>query len=93
MGKYIPQMTLHREIHSKIHDVPVPNGKECKLAYDTIRRLENEGLIDVKDDSVEARIELLLKLWDDTCPATCAVLRWQRDVISKFYARKNETLE
>lgn len=88
MGKYIPQMTLHREIHSKIHDVPTPNGKECKIAYDTVRRLEKEGLINVKDDSLEQRIDLLLKLWDEACPTTCAVLRWQKEVISKFFAKK-----
>lgn len=83
-------MTLHREIHSKIHDVPTPNGRECKMAYFVITRLEREGLINVKDDSLEQRIDILLTIWDEACPTTCAVLRWQKEVISKFYARNPE---
>lgn len=87
MGKMIPQQTLHREIHSKIHDIPTPNGKECKMAYEAICRLEREGLIDIQNDSIEKRINILLRLWGHKCPATCAVLKWQREVVSKFFAK------
>lgn len=86
MGKYIPQATLHREIHSKIHDVPTPNGSECRMAYNEICRLEKLGEIDIVNDSVEKRLDLLISLWADKCPATVAILKWQRDIVAKFYA-------
>lgn len=86
MGKYIPQATLHREIHAKIHDVPTPNGSECRMAYNEICRLEKLGKIDTVNDSVEKRLDLLISLWADKCPATVAILKWQRDIVAKFYA-------
>ena len=86
MGKYIPQATLHREIHAKIHDVPTPNGAECRMAYNGNVRLDKIRAIDIVNDSVEKRLDLLISLWDDKCPATVAVLKWQRDVVAKFYA-------
>lgn len=85
MGKQIPRDTLHREIHSKIHDVPCPNGKECRQAFEEILRREREGLIDVELDTCEQRIDLLIELWAEKCPATVAILKWQRDVIAKYY--------
>lgn len=87
MGKYIPQYTLHREIHSKIHDVPTPNGPECRAAYYELVRREKEGLIDIEHDTFEDRIDFLIEMWEYKCPATVAILRWQREVVSKFYRR------
>lgn len=90
MGKYIPQATLHRTIHSKIHDIPTPNGKECRKAYLELCRREREGLIDIKYDTLEQRIDFLLEVWsNDNCEATLAMLRWQKQVVQKFY-RKEE---
>lgn len=85
MGRYIPQYTLHREIHSKIHDIPTPNGPECRAAYNELIRREKEGLIDVKFDTLEDRIDFLIEMWEGKCPATVAMLQWQKEVISKFY--------
>lgn len=79
----IPQMTLHREIHSKIHDVPVPNGADCRRAYEAVEKGLREGLLDYRDN-IGARLDLLISLWSN-CPATCAVLEWQKQVIAKFY--------
>lgn len=87
MGKYIPMATLHRLIHSKIHDVPTPNGKECKLAYKRIVELEANGEIDIVNDDIAKRLGVLIDLWRDTCPATVAVLEWQRDLIASFYEK------
>lgn len=85
MGKYIPRDTLHREIHSKIHDIPTPNGSECKLAFEELIKREREGTIDVERDSCARRLNFLIELWREKCPATVAILEWQRDVIAKFY--------
>ena len=87
MGKMIPMVTLHRLIHSKIHDIPTPNGKECRLAYERICQLEAKGKIDVINDSIEKRLALLIDLWKDTCPATVEILRWQSDIVAKFYGK------
>ena len=87
MGKYIPMATLHRLIHSKIHDIPTPNGKECRLAYERICQLEAKGKIDIINDSIEKRLTLLIDLWKDACPATVEILKWQRDVVTKFYGK------
>lgn len=88
MGKYIPQCTLHREIHGKIHDIPTPNGKECRKAYLELCRREREGLISPYD-TLEQRIDFLLEVWEnDGCEATLAMLKWQKQVVEKFYKRR-----
>lgn len=87
MGKYLPQYTLHSLIHSKIHDIPVPNGRDCKRAYLHLLELERKGEIDVRFDTCEKRLDFLIAEWEDSCPATTAVLKWQRDVITKFYKK------
>lgn len=87
MGKMIPMVTLHRLIHSKIHDIPTPNGKECKAAYERIRQLETTGEIDIDKDSIGKRLTLLIDLWKDTCPATVEILKWQSDIVTKFYRK------
>lgn len=88
MGKYIPTATLHREIHSKIHDIPTPNGVDCRRAYNRLIEWERQGIIDVECDTLEERIQFLIDIWKDTCPATVAILEWQKDVIRKFYERR-----
>lgn len=87
MGKYIPRDTLHRALHSKIHDVPCPEGRDCRRAFDELLRRERAGLIDVEHDTCEQRLDFLIELWGETCPATTAILQWQRDIIRKFYER------
>lgn len=84
MKKRIPQGTLHSLIHSKIHDIPVPNGKECKRAFFYIDGLYQKKLIDPRRDPLTIRLDLLIELWQDTCPATVAILKWQRDLIAKY---------
>jgi hypothetical protein len=83
-GAYIPQFTLHRAIHSKLHDVPVPNGKDCKRAYEELIRRENEGAIS-KDDTPMQRLAFLIEMFSETCPATTAILVWQLQIVTKFF--------
>jgi len=88
MGKYIPTSTLHRTIHSKIHDIPTPNGKECRKAYLELCKREREGTIDVTRDTIEDRIDFLIEVWEnDNCEATIAMLKWQKQIVHKFYER------
>ena len=85
-GGYIPQMTLHREIHSKIHDVPTPNGADCRIAVEALNSWLEAGYISL-DDPIERKIEMIAKCFRAKCPATTAILDWQREVVVKFYQR------
>lgn len=84
----VPMRTLHREIHSKIHDIPTPNGRDCRRAYERLTAGIRAGTLDPKHDTAEKRLDFLVEVWEKTCPATVAMLKWQRDVIAKFYGRK-----
>lgn len=86
-GKYIPQLTLHREIHAKVRSIPVPEGSECRRAYLELLRLEREGLIDVESDSVEQRIDFFVNIWSNSSPSTVHALLEQKDIVSKFYCK------
>ena len=85
-GGYIPQDTLHREIHSKIHDIPTPNGSECRKAVEALNSWLDAGYISL-DDPIERKIEMIAKCFRANCPATTAILDWQREVVIKFYQR------
>lgn len=86
-GAYIPQQTLHRAIHAKVHDVPVPNARECKLALESINYGLRTGELRI-NDSPTTKLKVLIMLFADTCPATVAILKWQYEIINKFYNKK-----
>ena len=81
---YIPQGTLHREIHSKIHDVPTPNGENCRIAVEALDNWLEAGYISL-DDRLDVKIANITKCFRAKCPATTAILDWQREIVSKFY--------
>ena len=83
----IPRDTLHRAIHSKAHDLPTPHGAECRKAYQLMMVGIASGRLDPERDTAEKRLEFLIEVWEDDCPATVAMLRWQRDIIHKFFER------
>ena len=83
-GMYIPQQTLHRIIHAKIHDIPTPHGKECRQAVEALNSWLEAGYISL-DDRLDKRIENIAKCFRAKCPATTAMLDWQHDIVSKFY--------
>lgn len=92
MGKYIPRDTLHREIHGKLHDIPVPRSVDCKIAFEELCRRERLGLIDIEHDTLEKRIDFLISMWKDRhCEATVAMLEWQKEIISKFYSKSSSS--
>ena len=88
-GAYIPQATLHRAIHSKLHDVPRPNGDVCKRTLMKLKRLEEEGLIDPKRDSPEKKLQFFIDEWQEECPATAEMLRWMQQLVIKFYNKQS----
>ena len=80
----IPRDTLHKRIHEFVGDIPCPDGKHCKLAYEEVERRLDEGTINYYDH-LEKRIDLLVELWSEDCPETVKALLKQRDVVSHFY--------
>ena len=83
-GSYIQQQPLHRTIHSKLHDIPVPNGKDCKRVFEELLFREQTGLINSSDTPMQ-RLSFLIEMLKDSCPATTAMLEWQQQIISKYY--------
>ena len=86
-GEYIPKATLHRELHSKIHDVPCPNGDVCRMAVEKLNEWLEIGRISL-GDRLDEKISVLADIFRETCPATTAILDWQREVVSKFYSKE-----
>ena len=82
----IPQNTLHREIHSKVHDIPTPDGKACRVAVEAIDSWLEGGLISL-DDPLERRIEVITWCFRAKYKATTAMLDYQREVVIKFKER------
>lgn len=62
----------------------MPNGHECKRAYEELVRREREKLISTTD-TPKQKLDFLIEMFKDTCPATTALLEWQRDMIEKYY--------
>ena len=83
---YIPQNTLHREIHSKVHDIPTPCGKACRVAVEAINSWLESGLISL-DDPLERRIEVISWCFRAKYKATTAMLDYQREVVIEFKKR------
>lgn len=82
MGGYL-QRTLHSYLHSVIHDVSTPSGAVCKYAYQELVRMQEAGEIDIWNDSLSKRIDVLVEILRDRCPlAIIATLEWQRDIIT-----------
>ena len=67
--------------------MPVPKENVCEATVVELERLRGEGLIDVKHDSLEARLDFLIAFWGkmEGMDATVAMLRWQRQIVHKFY--------
>ena len=82
-------IVFHRELHSKLHDIPVPNGTYCRKAYEKLIELEDSGVL-TGEDRPEARLQFLIDEWEGSCPATAAVLRWQQQIFIKHFERGGE---
>lgn len=78
----IPKDTLHANIHHTIKNIPVPKDCSARAAYDTIRILERQGILGLKD-SVEDRLQLLIKLFSETEPATADAFMVQMAIIRR----------
>lgn len=81
-GGYIPQQTIHRAIHSQVHDIPSPNGKDCKQAIEALNSWLVCGFISL-DDPITRKIDVIIGCFKAKYPATVAMLEYQKEVIIK----------
>lgn len=80
-GDYIPQATLHRSIHAKLHDVPVPNGKDCRRVLNELDARLKAGELSFEMKASE-RVSWLAEQFSN-CPATSVILQWESDLLRK----------
>lgn len=75
---------LHALINSKVHDVPTPSSADCKRAYNELRRLRKRNQLPGRATLMQ-RLSFLIDIWEDSCPATVAILKYQRDIAGEYY--------
>lgn len=83
-GAMIPQLTLHKQIHEAVKDIPVPTDENCWIAYQLIDLELKFGLIHL-DDPLEEKIALFIDVWYYDEPKTVKALRQVQSVVHKFY--------
>lgn len=79
----LPQATIHRELHSKIHDIPTPNGKDCKYAYEQLIQMEKTTPEIMEKMLPHKRLLWLIAVLPDSCEATKAMLKWESEFLEK----------
>ena len=82
-GARIPKNTLHRFIHEGVHDVPVADGKSCRIAVEAINDWLEHGLIGI-DDPIDQKLETLIKIFNVNEPKTAKVLKKQLEIIRNY---------
>lgn len=78
--------TLHRYIHSNMHNIPTPEPIAVEEALKQLRMLDSAGVL-LNDDPIEKRITLLAALFDCSAQPTADALREQLELVYRF---KNE---
>ena len=77
----MPQ-SLHRKIHEKMREVPVPSETSAKFALDHLEYLKCYGGIR-PDDPIEKRLSILAALFDCSNQPTADAFRKQLNIIRK----------
>lgn len=80
--------SLHKLIHQRQHDVPCPPEAACEYVWYELECLRKNKLINPCLDNLEVKLSVLIQIlseYDDDLDATIATLRWQRQIVHKFY--------
>ena len=85
-GAMIPKNTLHRFIHEGVNDVPLADGKSCRIAIEAINNWLEAGYISL-DDPVERKLEVLIGIFNKISPKTANVLQKQLDIVRNYNER------
>lgn len=78
---------LHATIHSEVHGVPTPDGADCKRALQALQQGITDGTL-TNQDTLMQRLNFLIGIWEETCPATTIILQWCHDVAEKYYSAR-----
>ena len=83
----VPAKGLHEKIHKCLNSVPIPPHHCLVEAYKKIMELEREGGLYRRENTLVARINLLLMLWAKypEAKATCAALKVQKAIAEDYY--------
>lgn len=79
----IPAGTLHRTIHEKMNEIPVPNPAAAKEAYEQVMLLERAHALR-QDADVETRLRLLIALFDCSSQHTADAFKKQLRIVHEF---------
>lgn len=79
-GDYIPRDTLHRVLHSRVHDIPTPPGRECKYLCLKLNQALQDGAIS-QDDTLEHRLQVIIALLEGRCKPTRDMLEYQLAIV------------
>ena len=82
-GSMLPKHTLHRYIHENINDIPVADGKSCRIALEAINNWLEAGYISM-DSPVEQKLAVLISIFNQLAPSTAKALRKQLEIIRNY---------
>lgn len=82
-GAMIPKNTLHRFIHEGVNDVPLADGKSCRIAVEAINNWLEAGYIHL-DDPLEKKLSTLISIFNKLEPRTTDVLKKQLKIVREF---------
>ena len=85
-GSMLPKHTLHRYIHENIKDIPVPDGKSCRMALEAINNWLETGYISM-DSPIEQKLIVLINVFNRLSPETAQALRKQLEIIRNYHQR------
>lgn len=82
----IPKNTLHRFIHEGVHDVPLADGKSCRIAVETINKWLEAGYIHL-NDTLAQKLVILIIIFNAIEPRTAEALIKQLHIVCGYNKR------
>lgn len=79
----IPKNTLHRFIHEGVNDVPLADGKSCRIAVEAINNWLEAGYIHL-DDTLAQKLVILIIIFNAIEPRTAEALVKQLHIAGEF---------
>lgn len=80
----LPKETIHKLIHEKIRNVPVPKQSYARYVLDELKKLDDVGAISDKD-RIEKRLSVLICFFDCIEQETANALWEQLKIVREFY--------
>ena len=75
--------TLHRYIHTHLACIPAPRERIVQEVLYHLQYLKQYGAITLQDP-LEARLKILISLFEGTERSTTEALKWQLELVNEF---------